>query len=54
VCQEKIVRKNDRKKWSAFLKENSLLKNDFSKDYYLEYTLFIEFVNYLVQYGSET
>lgn len=34
--------------WGIFL-EGSLLKNDFSMDYYLEYTFFIEFVNYLLQ-----
>ena len=33
-------RKNDRKMWGAFLKEDSLLENDFSKDYYLKYTPF--------------
>ncbi len=49
VSRKNGNRKNDRKMWDAFLKEDSLLENDFSKNYYLEYTLFIEFVNYLLK-----
>ncbi len=52
MSRENSDRRNDRKIRGAFL-EDSLSENDFSKDYYLEYTLFIEFVNYLVQESSK-
>ncbi len=40
MSREDGNRKNDPKMWGAFLKEDSLLKNDFSEDYFLKYTPF--------------